>query len=254
MRNSLDWQPTKFVREKGRLRASSDRALLAPQSRIVADLVAQAYAEALPQHARGDLIDLGCGLVPLYGEYSSHVSSVVTADWPMSHHPQPYTDVFLDLGNSLPLGDSTFDTVILSDVLEHVPRPEYLWSEVCRLLRAGGKIIGNTPFLYPIHEEPHDFFRYTEYGIRNSVDFAGMRLEGLVAVGGYVDLMGDLLAKGLAQGGAIGRALAVLTARTILGFSRTSVGRRARERSSSKFPLGYLFIASKPGNGEMLRK
>lgn len=246
MRNALDWKPTKFVKVRGRLRATSNRSHLAPQSRIVAQLVADVYEEALQKHVCGALLDLGCGLVPLYGEYSAYASSVVTGDWPMSHHAQPHTDIFLNLGEGLPIGDGTFDTILLSDVLEHVSQPERVWSEAHRVLRPGGKIIGNTPFLYPIHEEPHDFFRYTEYAIRNFAVGAGFEVEELVAVGGYVELIGDLVAKGVAQGGAIGRVIAVLTAKAVLGFSQTSFGRRVREKSSRKFPLGYLFVASKP--------
>lgn len=53
------------------------------------------------------------------------------------------------------------------EVLEHVKNPFNAIKEIQRVLKPGGIIIGSTPFVFPIHDEPHDFYRYTKYGLRN---------------------------------------------------------------------------------------
>lgn len=61
--------------------------------------------------------------------------------------------------------DETFDAVIIMEVLEHVPEPHRATLEIHRLLKPGGRLIASTPFLFPIHDRPHDYFRYTKYGL-----------------------------------------------------------------------------------------
>ena len=154
--------------------ASHDAAMLGIGSRLVADRVAACYGEYLPRHARGRLADLGCGSVPLYGSYRTLVSSVTCVDWAHSPHARRHINVEADLGAVLPFADASFDTLILSDVLEHVAEPERLWREMARLLAPGGHAFVNVPFLYGIHEAPHDYYRYTEFALRRLAERAGL--------------------------------------------------------------------------------
>lgn len=245
MRNAAIWRPSKYVYRDSALRATSDRAFLAPQSRIIADLVARFYGECFCDKAAGDLLDVGCGLVPLYGAYAEYVDSVTAIDWPSSYHGQNCTDVFVDLRTGLPFHSRSFDTVLISDVLEHLPDPELMWSEASRVLRDGGRVIGNTPFLYCLHEEPNDYFRFTRYAIENAVRTSGMTLESISPVGGYVEVLGDMLSKGLAKVPGIGPGMASLTASIVLRFARSTAGQRLTAQTSAKFPLGYFFCAMK---------
>ncbi len=61
----------------------------------------------------------------------------------------------------IPLEDGSFDTVLMTEVLEHLEEPARGLAEAGRLLRPGGKLILTTPFMWPLHEEPRDFFRYS---------------------------------------------------------------------------------------------
>ena len=65
MKNAEKWVPTKYVRRGGRLTASSEGESVAIGSRLVVSLVAKLYERYLGDYARGRLIDLGCGKVPL---------------------------------------------------------------------------------------------------------------------------------------------------------------------------------------------
>jgi len=63
----------------------------------------------------------------------------------------------------IPFADNSFDVVICSELLEHVPNPPEVLSEVYRVLRPGGLLLICVPFLYQIHGDPYDFGRYTDY-------------------------------------------------------------------------------------------
>lgn len=71
-------------------------------------------------------------------------------------------DIESDATN-IPLPDNSFDIVILGEILEHVPEPQKVLTEARRLLRPGGTVLATVPFMYPIHADPFDFGRYTDY-------------------------------------------------------------------------------------------
>lgn len=76
-------------------------------------------------------------------------------------------------GAWLPLAPMSFDAVICTEVLEHVPDPRLLIVESHRVLRRGGKLIATVPFLYRMHADPYDFGRYTDYYWRKVLDANG---------------------------------------------------------------------------------
>lgn len=73
-------------------------------------------------------------------------------------------DVFGD-ARRLPFGDRSVDAVVLKDVLEHVQGPHAALEECARILRPGGSLVVWMPFMYPVHDAPHDFQRFTSHGL-----------------------------------------------------------------------------------------
>lgn len=246
MRHPERWTPSKFVKRDGRWRASRDHGELGVGSRLIADVVVRCYDTYLPQFARGRLMDLGCGKVPLYGAYRDLVGEVTCVDWAASPHPSPHLDHELDLTQTLPFADASCDTIILSDVLEHVPSPEHLWREMARLLAPGGHVLLNVPFLYGIHEHPHDYGRYTEFALRRFAHEAGLQVPVLVSVGGSAHVFADLLSKHLDKLPLLGRPLALALLGAVALTDRWAWGRRLSEVSSAHFPLGYFMVARQP--------
>ena len=61
--------------------------------------------------------------------------------------------------------DGEFAGVVCMEVLEHVQNPFAAVAEIGRVLKPGGKVIGSTPFMLGIHDPPHDYFRYTQFGL-----------------------------------------------------------------------------------------
>jgi SAM-dependent methyltransferase len=243
MRNSSNWQPTKFVRKNGRLRASSDRSHLGVGSRLIADLVAEAYDQAIKAHVTGRLLDMGCGNAPFYESYGPFTTDIQCIDWANSLHGAEYLDKSCDLTGAIPYPDGSFETIILSDVLEHLPEPMNCWREMHRLLTSGGKVLLNVPFYYQLHEEPHDYYRYTEFALRRFAENSGFEVLELEPVGGAVEVLADVSAKLLAFAKlpAGSRAIQYLAWK----FSRTRIGKRVVQRTSTRFPLGYFMIARK---------
>jgi SAM-dependent methyltransferase len=73
------------------------------------------------------------------------------------------------LGDAQALGirSDTFEVVLCTEVLEHLPEPQRAIDEMWRVLRPGGTLLLTTRFLFPIHDAPHDYFRFTKYGLRH---------------------------------------------------------------------------------------
>ncbi|WP_157132299.1 class I SAM-dependent methyltransferase [Roseobacter sp. AzwK-3b] len=59
----------------------------------------------------------------------------------------------------------TFDVVLVIEVLEHVLQPKSAIENLHEILNSGGRLIGSTPFIFPLHDEPNDHFRYTRHQI-----------------------------------------------------------------------------------------
>ena len=246
MRNIDQYRPTKFrVDGKGRLRAGTDVRELGGGSRLIAELVAVRYDQALKHHARGRLIDLGCGKVPLYVGYSKYVDEICCVDWEGSFSANIHLDATQDLTKPLKFEDGAFDTVILSDVLEHIPTPDTLVNETGRILRSGGALIMNVPFLYGLHEMPHDYYRYTESALRRFAENAGLRVVTLDPIGGSIEVFADLAAKHIAQLPLIGGVCAVALQYLVAVFSKSMLGQRMIAYSGRRFPLGYFMVAQK---------
>ena len=251
MKRQEEWRPSKFVAVNGRFRASRDPKEVAPASRLITDRLAVVYEAALRQHARGALLDLGCGQVPLFGVYRGLVSSVTCVDW-AARGEVSHLDLEADLNHPLPLPDGEFDTVLATDVFEHVSHPRRVFREISRLLRPEGTLIAGVPFLYWIHEEPHDYYRYTEFALRHLCTESGLIVSSVEPYGGAPEILFDTLAKTLSYGGlgtmAVGRWMAAGT--TLLGQAcgGSAVGRRVSRATARSFPLGYCLIAIKPGN------
>lgn len=105
-------------------------------------------------------------------------STYIALDYPATAlglyglRPQVYADAA-----SLPFADGAVDAVACYEVLEHVPDPERVIAEVARVLAAGGVVEFTMPFLYPIHDAPYDFQRWTRHGWERSLRRGGLQVE-----------------------------------------------------------------------------
>jgi SAM-dependent methyltransferase len=244
MRNRTAWKPTKVCRQGGRFGASLDPRAVAVTSRLMVTVSVRHYESAIRHHARGRLLDLGCGYVPYFEIYSGLVEDNVCVDWENSFHKSPFVDLIANLNRPIPLQDESFDTILLTDVLEHISEPGLLVREISRLLRASGKAIIGVPFLYWLHEAPFDYHRYTEYGLKHLCDQAGLQIVSRETYGGAPEVMLDIVGKifsFLPGFSALIRPYSWLC----LFVEKSKLVRRISKATAADLPLGYCFVAQK---------
>jgi SAM-dependent methyltransferase len=101
---------------------------------------------------------IGDGLEKLYADESV---DLISFDVYASRATQ-----FVGDGHAIPLADGSMDGVIVQAVLEHVLEPTVVAGEIERVLRTGGLVYADTPFLQQVHEGAYDFTRFTDSGHR----------------------------------------------------------------------------------------
>jgi len=105
-------------------------------------------------------------------------------------------DAVADL-TALPFRAETFQAAINIVTLEHVQEPGRALAEIARVLEPGGRLLIAAPHEWEVHQEPHDYFRYTCFGLTYLLDRAGLDLEDMRAAGGYFRLLARRLLNGL---------------------------------------------------------
>lgn len=130
---------------------------------ILINKINMKIAESLPY--KGLVVDLGCGT----GQYKDIIlksaKSYIGVDWENCSHDKNKIDVFADLNEKLPFNDEFADTIVSFQVMEHLPDPNHFLSECNRILKKGGAIFITVPFMWHIHEQPNDYYRFTRYGL-----------------------------------------------------------------------------------------
>jgi SAM-dependent methyltransferase len=93
--------------------------------------------------------------------------------------------------HALPFPSEAFDVVLANNVIEHLHDAATGVAEMRRVLRAGGSVLYTIPFLYPVHEAPNDFVRYTHYGLARLFD--GFASAEINARGGWFSTVAQML-------------------------------------------------------------
>jgi 2-polyprenyl-3-methyl-5-hydroxy-6-metoxy-1,4-benzoquinol methylase len=91
------------------------------------------------------------------------------------------------------IGQGGFDLLVLTEVLEHVPDWAMAFQNLAALLKPDGHCIVTTPFIYMLHEEPHDYWRATEHALRKFALDNGMDVVFSRRNGGGWDVLGTLV-------------------------------------------------------------
>jgi SAM-dependent methyltransferase len=104
--------------------------------------------------------------------------------------------VVADLG-ALPFGDGTFDAALHIVTIEHLQEPGRALAEMARALRPGGRLLVAAPHEWEVHQAPHDYFRYTRYGLQYLLERAGLEVIEIRPAGGYFRLLARRLLNGL---------------------------------------------------------
>ncbi|MFT6109657.1 MAG: ubiquinone/menaquinone biosynthesis C-methylase UbiE [Planctomycetota bacterium] len=165
--------------------------------------------EAMVPHARGNLLDVGVSEGPYRELYAPHVDQYVGLEYPqaiLDKQPDMWkidnlkrlVQVFGD-GARLPVLDGSIDTVLSTEVLEHVPDPRSLVTEMARVLKPGGHLLLTVPFIQPLHELPSDYYRFTPSSLRLFAEGAGLVVESITPRGNFASANGAMLSQWLTR-------------------------------------------------------
>jgi SAM-dependent methyltransferase len=143
--------------------------------------------QALEEHAHGQLIDIGCGDMPFKYHLPKAVTQYDTLDIEARTEGVTYIGSVLDM---YMIKDESYDSAMCFDVLEHVPNPFEAVQEICRVLKKGGILMLSVPHLSRLHEIPHDYYRYTEFGIRSMLESNGFEIIEIDSTGSLCCFLG----------------------------------------------------------------
>lgn len=154
-------------------------------------IVRKAIKKSLDEHIslfRGTLLDVGCGQMP----YKNHilksnpnVNRYIGLDFAQGKYAdimQP--DIAWD-GHTIPLDSASIDCSIATEVLEHCHHPLTVLKEIRRVLKPDGVFLFTVPFIWPLHDTPHDHYRYTPFSLKLLLQEAGFEDIQINSMGGW---------------------------------------------------------------------
>lgn len=151
--------------------------------KIIKDLQWDSLLKA-SRFAHGKLLDVGCGKMPYKSIFLPKVSKYIGID-----KNSDDADIKNDFLRATILAKS-FDTILCTQVLEHTPEPRKLLTKINIILKKNGVLILTTPFTGYLHEVPHDYYRYTKYGLRYLIKNANFRIIYIRAEGNWISSIG----------------------------------------------------------------
>lgn len=163
--------------KKNKISWSGSRALAQKESHSL-------LAKILPHYAKGVVVDLGCGDKP-YRKYV-RAKKYIGVD-------RKDGDLTADVLHT-PLKNNSADTVLCTQVLEHVQDPQQLFRESRRILKPGGCLILTTPMVWPIHDEVDDYWRFTNLGLIHLTKTAGFKVIDCRPMGGFISAIWQMIA------------------------------------------------------------
>ena len=198
------------------------------------------------KYASGILLDVGCGKKPYSILFDRHTRHYIGFDIPASISKEKNDVDFYASALHIPCRTGSIDSVLCTQLIEHVPEPQRVLAEIARVLKRGGHLILTAPRVWFIHEPPSDYFRFTEYGLRYLAESNGLEVVLIKQEGSFVEMIAQQIISYLSY--RFGNKPGTLSARLALLIS-ILIGQLAvlfASSSMDKFTtINYLLVARK---------
>lgn len=189
--------------------------------------------------ASGVLLDYGCGGQPYKSVFEPFITQYIGADVVAARGV--VLDIELDVDGHVPLPDESIDTILSSQVLEHVFDIKSYLLNCERLLRPSGRLIISVPMQWRHHEIPFDYWRFTRYGLEKSLNSAGFKILDLRPCGGVYSLLGQVYLDHLSARGKLTTLLTRAVNRLALWLDKRDM--------DADDTLGWMCVAEKNSCG-----
>jgi SAM-dependent methyltransferase len=186
-------------------------------------------------HAHGKLLDIGCGNKPYEKMFAGRITEYIGCDVVQSSDRR--VDIICP-ATQIPLSDASFNTILCTQVIEHVADHRELLREAFRLLQKNGVLILSGPMYWPLHEEPYDFFRFTEHGLRHLLESIGFRIDKITSNGGKWATCGQMIIHTI-QGTRLERQFLIRIINRMFAYLDD-------RRPIFSNPMNYVIVARKP--------
>lgn len=139
---------------------------------------------------RGDVLDIGGKKESKRGCFDPKETGANS--WRYLNIDNSTQPDFLCSADNIPLPDENLDTIVMSEVIEHLESPFLVLKETYRLLKKEGSLFASIPFLFPVHADPNDFQRWTKIKIISELRKAGYNEIEVLEMGGIFAVTYDL--------------------------------------------------------------
>ena len=196
------------------------------------------------RYIKGVVLDAGSGDGERYKKFFKF-DKYVTLDINSAHR----TDIIGSV-EDIPAESGSFDSVISTQVLEHVKNPQKAVYEFYRVLKSEGYCLITAPQINELHDEPHDYFRFTKYGLEEIFNNAGFKIILIEKRGGFWSANAQMRIRYAID---LFRLNKIRLLRYILqpfiwlcGMSAVLIDYFDKSRANQKHAIGWLVIAQKP--------
>lgn len=213
----------------------ADKARLIPPGSIVLDAGAgECQYRRLFAHCNYQSQD--------FARYTGTKSGLLTENWNYGK-----IDYECDI-TQIPVADGSFDVVLCTEVLEHVPYPIETLQELARVLAPGGKLLLTAPLASGIHQQPYHYYGgYSPYFYKKFLPEFGLTISEITPVGGLLKHVSQEVSR-------VGRALkerypdklSLLLEYILLCWLPTYLSQHDNSLFVEEFTVGYLVEAHKP--------
>ena len=139
-------------------------------------------------HIRGRVLDLGAGMAKYKEIITKNTTDYIACDVKKNEN----IDMVCDVTNLI-FPPESFDTVISTQVFEHVDNPFTVAQEIKKVLKPGGSAIITAPFMFPFHADPKDNFRFSREGLEEIFKSSGFEIIDSGIYGGFFIVLSEMI-------------------------------------------------------------